>query len=761
MTDNEYKDRIYKLSYLGFFCSLILPLAAFIIQCIGSDVSFSFTGFAYLHKTSPVLWIFDLLPFLIAALIYLTGMESLGHLHNLHHRLEIEKEKSANIHEFINRLIHDEMDTEVSELISSDKIGKSLINLQENLSNNKAEQERRKKEDDQRNWVSEGLARFSEILRKDNDNIHELSYNVISNLVKYMKANQGGFFIINEEGKANKYFEQTACYAYDRKKFANKRVEWGEGLIGTCVLEKQTICLTEIPDSYMEITSGLGKANPKSLLIVPLIINNDVYGVIEIASFLKFERFEIEFVEKVAESIASTISSVGINIKTSELLRATQEQAQILASQEEQMRQNMEELQATQEEAARQGEKLASFTSAVNHTLIRAEYNTDGTLIYANTKFLTKLGYINNSEVEGKHISTFINLKDRVWFDPIWEGLSGGGRHFEGDMKHVTKTGQDLWTIATYTCMRRDDGSVEKILFLAIDTTDTKKQSLDFEAQIDALNRSSIKAEFSPKGDLLDFNSIFLETFKYTEAELRDTINLTFIDPDEHDSFIKTWERVINGAPSEGLFKSVTKLGDIKWLRGTFSSVNDMYGDVSKVIFIGNDATREKLMEIESKKQTEQLKVQEEKLRLAGVELSRKLDQARAEMKVQFQEIEKNKLRNERTLEGALDAIVTIDAEGKIEFFNRAAEELWGYSRKESLGKNVKMLFSKADIESDEFIKNYVEPGENKIVGVRKEARITTSSGDSKQVLFLISDAKVGEEHSFTAFIQNIEVELF
>ena len=75
-----------------------------------------------------------------------------------------------------------------------------------------------------------------------------------------------------------------------------------------------------------------------------------------------------------------------------------------------------------------------------------------------------------------------------------------------------------------------------------------------------------------------------------------------------------------------------------------------MYGDVSKVIFIGNDATREKLMEIESKKQTEQLKVQEEKLRLAGVELSRKLDQARAEMKVQFQEIEKNKLRNERTL---------------------------------------------------------------------------------------------------------------
>ena len=352
MTDKENRDRIYRLSYIGFLCSLVLPVAAFIILSINAQSSFSFTGIANLHKTSPILWILDLLPFLIAALIYITGLENFQHLHNLHHRLETEKEKSANVHEFINRLIHDDMETDVGEMISSDKIGKSLINLQENLINNKEEQERRKKEDDQRNWVSEGLARFSEILRKDNDDINELSYNVISNLIKYMKANQGGFFIISEDGNGKKFFEQTACYAYDRKKFANKRIEWGEGLIGTCVLEKQTIYLEEIPDSYIEITSGLGKGNPKSLLIIPLIINKDVHGVIELASFRKFEKFEIEFAEKVAESIASTISVVRINIKTSDLLRATQEQAQVLASQEEQMRQNMEELQATQEEAA-------------------------------------------------------------------------------------------------------------------------------------------------------------------------------------------------------------------------------------------------------------------------------------------------------------------------------------------------------------------------------------------------------------------------
>ena len=93
-------------------------------------------------------------------------------------------------------------------------------------------------------------------------------------------------------------------------------------------------------------------------------------------------------------------------------------------------------------------------------------------MLYANTKFLHKLGYFSNSEVEGQHISKFIDEKDREWFDPIWNRLSEGGKHYEGYMKHVSKEGQDLWAMSTYTCVRKDDGAVEKILFLAIDNTD-------------------------------------------------------------------------------------------------------------------------------------------------------------------------------------------------------------------------------------------------------------------------------------------------
>jgi len=679
----------------------------------------------------------------------------------LEENLKHETQKSQNVLDFVNNLIQDNFDFEIEDLNNGDKLSGALVELRNKLKQNKAEEIIRRKEDDQRNWISEGLAKFSELLRRNNNDLKQMSYEIIIELVKYIGANQGGVFLLEESKSGERYFMQTAAYAYDRKKFANKRIEWGEGLIGTCALERKSIYLTEVPDSYLNITSGLGKANPRSVLIVPLQFNNEIHGIIELASFEKFEKFEIEFVERIAESTASTLASVKINLRTADLLKESREQAEILAAQEEQMRQNMEELQATQEEAARQSEKFISFTNSVNHTLIRAEYLVDGTLIYANTKFLNKLGYASNLEVEGKHISMFINKKDCEWFEPLWEELANGGKHFEGYMKHVTKLGQDLWTMATYTCVRKEDGNVEKILFLAIDTTEQKKQSLDYEGQIDALNRSSIKVELQPEGRIMSINALLTESLGYTDHEMVGKKMIDFIHKEDLDNFKAIWKNVLGGQPFMGQIRKVGKNNEVKWFRGTYTAVMDMYGDVSKVIFIANDITKKKQMEIEASRQNEQLKEQEEKLRLAGVELSLKLKEAKEEMRMQFKEIERIKVRNELTLEGALDAIITINEVGTIEFFNKAAEMLWGIDRKDAIGQNVSILFDNETIENDEFVASYVKPGTDKIVGVRKEVQIKTREGEQKPVLFLISMAKVDNSYAYTAFIQNIEVELF
>jgi hypothetical protein len=258
---------------------------------------------------------------------------------------------------FANEMGKGNFDSYFEPLSDKDTLGNALVRMREELKQASEEESKRKKEDQQRNWASQGIARFSEILRENNNNLEELGFNVVSSLVKYLGANQGGLFIFNEnEGIAT--IDMAACYAYDRKKFLKKSFKPGEGLVGRCVQEQESIFLTDIPTGYAEITSGLGGDDPSCLLIVPLKANEMVHGVIEIASFEILEIYQIDFIEKIAESIASTIATVKINIQTKQLLEQSRRQAEDMASQEQEMRQNMEELRATQELSARREAEL-------------------------------------------------------------------------------------------------------------------------------------------------------------------------------------------------------------------------------------------------------------------------------------------------------------------------------------------------------------------------------------------------------------------
>ncbi len=264
--------------------------------------------------------------------------------------------------DFAQKIGEGNLNAEYQLLSDDDVLGNSLLEMRLNLQKATDEATIRKEEEDRRTWVTTGVAKFADILRQDNSNLEALSDNVISHLVKYLGANQGGIFILEEDG-TDKFLEMKACYAYDRKKFIQKRIQLGEGLVGTCYLEGEPIYMTQLPDSYVTITSGLGDSNPKALLLCPLKVNGEIYGVMEIASFQTYEPYQLEFVQKVSESIASTVSTVRINVRTERLLGQTKLQAEEMANQEEELRQNMEEMQATQEEMRRREAEL-------NNTLV-------------------------------------------------------------------------------------------------------------------------------------------------------------------------------------------------------------------------------------------------------------------------------------------------------------------------------------------------------------------------------------------------------
>ncbi|MFC2138138.1 PAS domain S-box protein [Bacteroidota bacterium] len=751
----------FKSTLYGVVLGILVILAYLIIELIARKAALTVDSILSIIKNNYLFLFIGSSPILLGSGAYFLVKYLFHETYKMEDKINKNIANTNKILDFIKRLNNDELDVKLEVDDDNNELAKNIIQFQDKIKKGAEEEKKRREEDSQINWTAEGLAMFGEILRKDNDDLSELSYNIINNLVKYLNANQGGLFLINDENPDNLFIEQMASYAYERKKFADKELKWGEGMIGTCIMEKETIHIKKVPDNYLFITSGLGKANPNQLLIIPLKVNEDVHGAIEIASFQEFSDYMVTFVEKVADSIATTVANVKINLKTSTLLEETREQSEAMKSQEEEIRQNLEELQATQEEAKRQSEEFISFANSVNHTMIRAEYKIDGTLIYANTKFLNKLGYSKNSEVEGQHISMFINLKDRDWFNDIWETLADGGKHFEGYMKHVTKDGQDMWTMATYTCVRNEAGLVKKILFLSLDTTELKKQSIDFKGQLDALNRANIKAEFFTSGEVLDCNRKFRDTFKYALVDVYEKQVFEFLHKDEKQKFEDHWTKIIKGKPIEGVFKMISSEKEDRWLRGTFSPVYDMYNDIAKIIFVANDITNEKLMEIQTKQQSEILKAQEEKLKQSEQNLTLRLKETREAVRQQFKEIEKVKVLNEKTLEGALDAILTITQEGRIIFFNKAAEEIWGISRTKVLHKNISILFNEEQQEKNEFIKKFVTPGHDKMVGIRQEISIVNNKGEELPVLILLSQANVENEFNYTAFIQNISVDLF
>ena len=208
-----------------------------------------------------------------------------------------------------------------------------------------------RQEEEQRNWAAQGFTQFASILRS-NEDIKQLADELLMGLTKYIDANQGALYIVEGE-KEELRLELKSCYAYNRKKFNEKSIEPGEGLVGQCYLEKDTIYISDVPKGYTYITSGLGDATPSNILIVPLIANDKVEGILEFASFKIFTPPVISFVEKLSVDIAATLNISSINSLTRRLLNEAREQAEQMRSQEEEMRQNMEELAATQEEMQR------------------------------------------------------------------------------------------------------------------------------------------------------------------------------------------------------------------------------------------------------------------------------------------------------------------------------------------------------------------------------------------------------------------------
>lgn len=409
----------------------------------------------------------------------------------------------SDLADFLEKIGDGKFNTEYKVLSEKDKLGLSITGMKDKL-------QKLVSEDARRQWSSEGVAKFSALLRENSDDLKLLCDNLLADLVKYINANQGAIFLLNEENRDNKVLELVSAYAWKRKKHITKTIEIGEGLIGQAAIERDTVFLSDVPDNFITITSGMGDANPRSILIVPMLFNDELFGIMEFASFRVYEPFEVQFVEKLAEITASTISRANINKQTQKLLRDSQKLTEELRTQEEEMRQNLEEMNATQEEMQqREVERIGIFT-AINSTIATVEFNMDGSIITANDMFLKMMNY-SLEEVENKPDRIFADKSNEPIevYEKFWQEL-GGGLAKRGDFKRITRDGREIWLSASYTPALDKSGKPYKVIALAQDISEKKRTELELQRQAD---------EMRAQGDKLMIYTSELEDIKKNLSE--------------------------------------------------------------------------------------------------------------------------------------------------------------------------------------------------------------------------------------------------
>ena len=254
------------------------------------------------------------------------------------------------------------------KLSNEDELGEALLSLKGSLMGSLKESESRRKNEEARTWNAHGLAKFSQLFREAEDDLKVLSRELMKELVAYTEADVGALFITSAMDKGNRILTMTGSYAFDREKYTDSSFEFGEGLVGRAALEKELIYVTDLPPDYIKIRSGLGEDIPSSVLLVPVMLDNNVLGVIELASLGEIPAFQIEFIRQLGDALATTLARVRANLQSRELFEQTKNQAEELASQEKVFRQNLEKLENEKQDAARREEELLKEIERLKRT---------------------------------------------------------------------------------------------------------------------------------------------------------------------------------------------------------------------------------------------------------------------------------------------------------------------------------------------------------------------------------------------------------
>ncbi|MFE2462255.1 HAMP domain-containing protein [Streptomyces sp. NPDC059402] len=242
---------------------------------------------------------------------------------------------------------------EISEL--QDYINKMIANLRDTTIANK-----------EQDWLKGNLARISGLMQGRRD-LQDVASLIMSELTPVVSAQHGAFFLAmplvdgqEQAGAEGDAYElrMLGSYGYSMGSMPTS-FRPGEALVGTAAKEKRTILVENAPTGYLKISSGLGEAPPAQVIVLPVLFEGQVLGVIELASFTPFTHIQKDFLNQIAEMIATSVNTISVNTKTEVLLKQSQELTEQLRDRSEELEQRQKALQSSNAELEEKAELLA------------------------------------------------------------------------------------------------------------------------------------------------------------------------------------------------------------------------------------------------------------------------------------------------------------------------------------------------------------------------------------------------------------------
>ena len=252
----------------------------------------------------------------------------------------------------LTRSIAVEAQGEVAEL--KDNINEMIRNLRDSTRKNM-----------EQDWLKTNLAKFSRMLQGQRD-LAAVSQLILSDLAPLVTAHHGVFYVVDSAGEAPA-LKLLASYAYKERKQLTSEFKMGEGLVGQVAKDRRMLAVGQVPNDYIQVSSGLGEAPPRNLVVLPVLFEGETKAVLELATFDEFDEIRLTFLEQLAESIGIVLNTIAANMRTEELLKQSQALTESLQSQQDaltetnkRLEQQTRSLQQSEELLRKQQDELQS-----------------------------------------------------------------------------------------------------------------------------------------------------------------------------------------------------------------------------------------------------------------------------------------------------------------------------------------------------------------------------------------------------------------